>query len=60
MRELIPGWCLCFVHCYSHWKDLPCGPGANKNMLADFNLWVSVNASQGDPVDFPAVYATQG
>jgi hypothetical protein len=60
MRELIPGWCLCFVHRYPLWKDFPCGFGAYENMLTDLNLWVSVHASQGDSVYFPLICTTQG
>ena len=57
-RGLIPHWCTFFVHRYPFWKDFPCGFGADENMQTDLNLWVSVHASQGDPVDFPLVYTT--
>jgi hypothetical protein len=60
LRRLIPHWCSFLVHRYPFWKDFPCGFGADENMLTDLNLWVSIHASQGDPVDFPLVYATQG
>jgi hypothetical protein len=59
-RELTALWCLFFVHRYPLWKGFPCGFRANENMLTDFNLWVSVHASQGHPVDFALVYTTQG
>ena len=55
LRGLIFHWCSFLVHRYPFWKDLPCGFGANVNMLTDLNLWVSVYTTQGDPVNFPLV-----